>query len=65
MKKEMIVWMIFGSNLLNSFLMLAIYSFSCTYVTGGHRQAVYISGLNRLCATHFLTLLRPSLGFDP
>jgi len=35
-----------------------------------HRQAVvtlkiYIAGLDRLCATHFLTLLHPSLGFDP
>jgi len=26
---------------------------------------IYISGFDRLCATHFLTLLHPSLGFDP
>jgi len=25
----------------------------------------YIAGLDRLCATTFLTLLHPSLGFDP
>jgi len=41
-----------------------------TYAAGRHRQAVvtlkkYIGGLDRLCATTFLTLLHPSLGFYP
>jgi len=40
------------------------------YVTDRQRQAVvtlkiYNSRLDRLCATHFLTLLHPYLGFDP
>jgi len=59
--------MIFGSKLLSSFLMSAIYSFLNIYAT--ERQAVvtlkiYNAGLDRHCATHFLTLLHPSLGFN-
>jgi len=26
---------------------------------------IYIAGLDRLCTTRFLTLLHPSLGYDP
>ena len=60
--------MIFGSKLLGSFLMAAIYSFVKYYATD--RQAVttlkmYNSGFDRLYATHFLTLHHPSIGFDP
>jgi len=62
--------MIFDSISLRSFQMSAIYSFlkylGCT--TDRQRQAVVTlkidnSGLDRLCATHFL-VLHPSWGFD-
>jgi len=44
--------------------------FSSIYATDRRRQAVvtlkiYNSRLDHLCATHFFTLLHPSLGFDP
>jgi len=66
-RKILIVRMIF-SRLLCSFLMSAIYSFLkylCYKQTQRSRQAVvmfniYNSGLARLCAIHFLTLLHPS-----
>jgi len=56
----LIVPMILGSKLLSSFLMSAIYSF-LTYLryrqTSSVTLKIYSSGLDRLCATHFLTLL--------
>ena len=45
-----------------------VYSFLKYYATDGLAVAtlkIYNSGLDRLYATHFLTLLHPSLGFDP
>ena len=70
MKKIIIVWVVFGSKLLSSFLMSAIYSFvkyllcrqtkaRSSYVENTH------SGLDRLGATHFLTLRHHCLCFDP
>jgi len=59
--------MIFGSKLLSSFLMSAIYSF-LKYLRYKHAVVtleIYNSSLDRLSATYFLTLLHPSLGFDP
>jgi len=50
----------FGSKLLNSFLMSAIFSFlkdlRCRQTSSG-KLKIYQSGLDRLCAIHFLTLL--------
>ena len=72
--EKMIVWMNLGSKLLSSFLMSTIYSFlKCPRYVDRHRQAVvtlkiqliHNPGLDHLCATHFLTLLYPSLCFDP
>jgi len=64
MTKILIVWMVFGSKFLSSFLMSTIYSFLKYLRYDRHRQAVvtlkiYNSGLGRLGATHFLTLLHP------
>jgi len=61
-EKITIVRMIFASKLLSSFLTLAIYSFSSACSTDGHRETevtldMHSSGLDRLCVTHFLTLL--------
>jgi len=68
MKKYWFRGLFLGSKLLGSFLMSAIYSFLKYYATD--RQAVatlkiYNSGFVRLCATHILNLLHPSLDFDP
>jgi len=48
--------MIFGIKLLGSFLMAAVYSFLKYYATDRPAVAtlkIYISGFDRLCATHF------------
>jgi len=60
------LWMIFSSKLLSLFSMSAIYSF-LKYLC--YRQAkttvkIYNPGLDRLGATHFLTLHDPCLSRD-
>jgi len=65
----MIVWMIFGSKLLSSFLIAVICS-PLTCDTDKQRQTVvtltlYNSDWDHLGVTHFLTLRHPCLGRDP
>jgi len=62
--------MIFGSKLPSSFCQQSTLFSSIYYAASKNRQAVitlkiYNSGLDRLCATHFLTLLHTPLGVDP
>jgi len=75
LKKILIVWVTFGSKLLNSISKSEIYSFlKYLYATKRHRQAGDVenrrnSVLDCLGATyfltHFLTLCNPCLGHDP
>jgi len=69
MKNALIAWMIFGRKFLSSFSLSAIYSFLKYLRYTQTQQAVvtsniYSPGLNRLCATHFLTLCDPCLDRD-
>jgi len=62
--------MIFSSKLPSPFSLSAINSFLNIFATDRQRQAVvtlkiYNPGLDRLGATHFLTLCDPCLGRDP
>jgi len=62
----------FGTKLLSSFFMLAVYGtfLSTAYGKDAHREAditlkPHSSSLARLCVTHFLTIIQLCLCVDP
>jgi len=69
MKKILIVWMTFWQQVSQfvfnvSNLLFPQVSTIQTQTSSGNVESLQLQ-LDRLCATHFLTLLHPSLGFDP